>query len=187
MGKFSKMQDMELVVFLRDGSVPAFEELYSRYKGKLMYFYKQTLKNDTGSEDMVHDIFLHIWNTRGSLIKLSFSGYVFSLLKNSILKQIRHFDVHSRFARNLLMNANDSTNQTEDCIIEDDYEKLMNKLVECLSPRQKEIYHLSRVQGFTYKEIAEQLEISVETVREHASLVLKKIKKCLEQHADIHF
>ena len=56
-----------------------------------------------------------------------------------------------------------------------------------LEQKVKEIFQLSRMQGLTYKEIAELMQISVETVREHASLALKKIKKHLMQHADIHF
>ena len=186
--KPSSIQDLELVTHLVNGSRQAFEELYARYKGRLMYFCKQLLKDEKSSEDIVQDIFLHIWEKRDSLnIEVSFSGYIHTLAQNRILNEFRRFDVHSRFVRYTLMNAKDSANQTEDLIDDDDYSKLMSELIESLSPRQKEIFQLSRIHGLTYKEIAELKQISVETVREHVSLALKKIKKYVMQHTDIHF
>ena len=183
----SGKEDKELVELLIGSSRLAFSELYARYKLRLMRFCIQFLKDETGSEDIVHDIFLQLWETRNFLnAELSFSGYVHTLARNRILNMFRQFDVHSRFAKYILMNGKESTNQTEDSIIDNDYARLLNELIESLSPRQKEIFRLSRVQGLTYKEIAELLQISVDTVQEHASLALKKIKKNLLQHTDIH-
>jgi RNA polymerase sigma-70 factor (ECF subfamily) len=184
----SAKQDKELVVLLTGASQTAFGELYARYKRRLTYFCKQFLKDEIGAEDIVHDVFLQVWETREYLNpEMSFSGYVHTLAQNRILSKFRHSDVHARFARHILMNANDSTCQTEDGIIEKDYAKLLNELIESLSPRQREIFRLSRIQGLTYKEISEQLQISVDTVQEHASIALKKIKDQLMQHTDIHF
>ena len=188
MSNLSTLNDKDLVAFLIDGSQKAFEELYVRYKGRLIYFCKRFLKDQIGAEDVVADIFTQIWETRATLDReQSFSGYVHKMAQNRILNKFRQFDVHSRFAQYILMNEKDSTNQTEDTIIFDDYAKLLNELIESLSPRQREIFRLSRVEGLTYKEISDLLKISVDTVQEHASNALKKIKEHLTQHTDIHF
>lgn len=179
---------MELVALLNEGVDQAFDELYVRYKGKLKSFYKSVFKNDEEAEDMVHDIFLHLWEIRGSLdIKVSFSGYIFTIAKTMILKKIRHFEIHARYAQAVLMYEKDWSNQMEDTILDHDFAQLLKESIKCLSPRQKEVFQLSRLQGLTYKEIAELTQLSVETVREHASLALQKIKKNLVRHADIHF
>jgi len=154
----------------------------------LMRYCKRLLKDEAGSEDVVHDIFLQLWERRDSLNMISsFSGYLHTLAQNRILNIFRQFDVHSRFTRHILMNRKDATSETEDSVIENDYAKLLNKAIESLSPRQKEIFQLSRIQGLTYKEISELTQISVDTVQEHASLALKKLREYLKQHADIHF
>ena len=187
-GKLSKKSDRELVSLLMNSSQQAFEELYVRYKGGLVYHCKWFLKDETGSEDIVQDIFMQLWEKRESLnIEVSFSGYVYTLAQNRVLNVLRKFDVHSRFVRHIIMNGKDSTNQTEESIIDSDYAELLNGLIENLSPRQKEVFRLSRTHGLTYGEIAELMQISVDTVREHASIALKKIKKQLIQHTDIHF
>ena len=188
MNELSTKKDKELVALLRKGSEKAFEELYIRYKDRLIYFCKQSMKDETTSEDIVQDIFLHILKTCGSLDpELSFWGYLKTIARNRILDEFKRFDVHSRFVQHIIINGKDSDNQTENRIIDNDYEKLLNEVIESLSPRQKEIFQLSRTHGLIYKEIAEKMQISVETVREHVALALRKIKKHVTQHTDIHF
>ena len=191
MAKFNELsdkQDRELVELLMGSSQAAFGELYARFRERLMYSCKQYMRNEADSEDIVHDIFLKLWEIRHFLNpELSFSGYLQTITQNYTLKKLRHFDVHSRFTRNMLMNEIDSTNETEDTVINNDYAKLLDELIETLPPKQKEVFRLSRIEGHTYKEISELLQISIENVRKHASLALKKIKDQLLQHTDIHF
>ena len=187
MENFSTMQDKELVALLKEGSQKAFKELYARYKYRLISYCKRYLKNSSFAEDIVHDIFMQLWKNHDTLqIDESFSGYIYTLVKNHVLKEIRHSDVHERYAAYIRLTENDTTNQTEDTITENDYAKIFDEMLEKLSPRQKEIFLLSRIQGFTHKEIAEKLQISVHVVNEHSSLALKKIKKYLTQHTDIN-
>ena len=184
----SKKKDNELAALLIDGSLCAFEELYIRYKAPLIYYCKQFLKDETASKDIVQDIFLQIWERRSSLTPVtSFSGYLHTLAQNRILNIFRQFDVHTRFAQHVLMNETEYTNDTENSIIDNDYAKLLNEAIESLSARQKQIFQLSRIQGLTYKEISELLQISLNMVQEHASLAIKKIKEYLRSNTDINF
>jgi len=186
--KLSKKQDRELVELLMGGSHEALGELYARYRKQLMYFCKQYLRNEADTEDIVHDIFLRLWEKRHSLNpELSFSGFLQTLAKNCITDKFRHFDVHARYVRNMLVNEMDSTNETEDSIIDGNYTELLNELIERLPPGQKEIFRLSRMDGRTYKEISELLQTPVENVRKQVSRASKKIKEMLPQHTDIHF
>ena len=188
MARISEKQDRELVALLVDGSPQALGELYARYKERMIYFCKHYVINEEDAEDIVQDIFLQLWGKRHFLGSVtSFSGYIQAMTKNSILKRLRHIDVHARFVQTLLMNNNNSTNETEDAIIENDYEKLLNEMIERLPPMQKEIFRLSRVEGLDYKEIAELLQTSVENVRKNVSLALRKIQDQLSNHTDIQF
>ena len=185
--ELSEKQDSELVELLKNSSQQAFGELYFRFRERLMYLCKRCLKNEADAEDVVHDVFLRLWETRHSLnAELSFSGYVQTIAQNFAINKLKHLDVHSRFARNILMTGTDSTNETDDTIINNDYTALLLKLIESLPPRQKEIFTLSHLKGLTHKEIAELLHIPTANVKKYASLASKKIKKQLIQHADIH-
>jgi len=186
--ELSKKQDRELVELLMNSSHEAFGELYTRFKNLMIYSCKRCLKNDADSEDVVHDVFLQLWENRHLLKpELSFSRYVQTITQNHAIDKLRHFDVHSRFAKNIFLNEKDSTNETENTIIDNDYAELLDKIIESLSPMQQKVFRLSRIKRLKYGEIAELLDISVDTVKEYASLALKKIKKQIKQHTDIHF
>ena len=187
MEKLATLQDKELVTLLKEGSREALEQLYLRYRNKLINLCKLYLKSITDAEDIVQDIFLQLWDTRDSLNPaLSFSGYVHTLMRNRILDKYRNFDVHARYAQHILINAEDSTNETDDTIINNDYAALLSEMIETLPPQQKKIFQLSRIEGLSNKEIAELMEISTDNVRNNLFLALKKIKKMLSQHTDIH-
>ena len=183
----SEKQDRELVELLRDGSHEALGELYTRYKDLLISFCKKNMKNEADAEDIVQDIILQIWENRHLINpELSFSGYVQTITQNRVFYTFRQSDIHSRFVRNMLTNGDYSTNETEDSIINDDYTALLNEIIEQLPPMQQKVIRLSRIEGLSYKEIAELLNISAETVKKHAALALKKIKNQIAQHTDIH-
>ena len=183
----SENQDKELIELLMGSSHDAFGELYARFRERLIYSCKRYLKNEADSEDVVQDVFLQLWENRHLLGDISsFSGYVQAITKNYAIDKLRHFDVHSRFAKNIFMNETDSTNETEDTIIDNDYAEFLNEIIERLPPMQQKVFRLSRIDGLKYKEIAELLNIPADTVKKYASLALKKIKRQVAQHTDIH-
>ena len=183
----SEKQDRELVELLKNGSQEACGELYARFRERLMFVCKKNMKNDADAEDIVHDVFLQLWENRLLLGEISsFSGYVQTIAKNYAIDKLRHFDVYSRFARKIFMNETNSTNETEDTIIDNDYAKFLDEIIGRLPPMQQKVFRLSRIEKLTYKEIAELLGISPVTVKKHASLALEKIKNQVAQHTDIH-
>jgi len=185
--EISKKQDKELVELLISGSQEALGELYARYRNPLMNFCKKYMRNEADAEDLIQDVFLQLWEKRHSLDTVSsFSGYVQTMTQNKVFYTFRQSDIHSRFVRNMLTNGKDSMNETEDAIIDKDYADFLDKIIDSLSPMQKKVFRLSRIEGLTYKEIAELLQISADTVKEYVSLALKKIKKQIMQHTDIH-
>ena len=185
--ELSEKQDRELVELLIGGSQAAFGELYARYKKQLIILCKRYM-NEADAEDIVHDIFLKLWEKRNSLGTVSsFSGFVKTMVVNHAKNKLKHVDIHSRFAQNMLMNEIDSTNETEESVIDNDYSGLLNELIENLPKKQKEIFRLNRIEEHTYHEIAELLQMPVGNVRRYASLASKKIKDHLLQHKEIYF
>jgi len=184
----SEKQDKELVALLKEGSKQAFAELYVRYREKLTLFCIRMLRDEIRAEDIVHDVFLQILENQDSLDpEKSFCGYLQTIAQNRILDEFKRFDVHLRYAQHTMTHENEETNQTENQIIYNDYARLLNELIDALTPRQKTIFRLSRIQGLSYNEIGEQLNISLPAVKKHATLALDTIKKQLTEHADIHF
>ena len=188
MEKLSTLQDKELVALFKKGLKQAFDVLYFRYIKKMIIFCNSLLRDESRAEDIAHDVFLQILETPDSLNpEKSFSGYLQTIARNRILNEFKRTDVHLQYAQHIITHENDATNQTEHLILDNDYAKLLNDMIDELTPQQKEVFRLSRIQGLNYNEIAELLHISLPTVKKHASLALEKIRKQLTEHADLHF
>ena len=180
----AKFSDKELVEKLMSGSTLAFEELYAKYKDRLLFFCNRFLKNNTYSEDLIQDVFIQIWENRHDLNPdMSFSGYIHTSIRNRILNIFRQSDVHDKYFKHIIDKLQDG--EIEDVVADMDYAWLLENALETLSPKQKEVFQLSRINGLKYREISEILNISIPTVQEHASIALKKLREYIALHADI--
>ncbi len=156
----------------------AFDALYKKYSKRVYKFGYTILKSQEESENIMQDVFLNLWENRLKVDKdSSIKAYVFTITYNSAISIIRKKARESEFIEYLktLQEINeDPVNMRLE------YNELTNKLdkiINELPQRQKEVYMLHRVEGLKYNEIAERLHISVNTIENHMSRALKTIRK----------
>ena len=86
-----KQPDELILQSLRQGSYDAFDALYMRYAPHVEAFAFCMLKNRSEAEDLAHDIFLKIWETRESIGRIkSFRSYLFRMTKNAVFDIFEH-------------------------------------------------------------------------------------------------
>ena len=172
--------DEELVQEIKANNVFAFDQLYKKYCKKVYKFGYSILKTVEDSENLVQDVFLSLWENRNKVEKnSSIKSYIFTITYNSAISIIRKRANESKYIEYLqsLQELNE-----ESVNLEMEYEELknrINKIVQALPPRQKEIYLLHYIEGLKYSEIAERLNISVNTIENHISRALKTIREKL--------
>ncbi|MFV0270528.1 MAG: RNA polymerase sigma-70 factor [Macellibacteroides fermentans] len=180
--------DKELVSLLIKGDESAFCDLYVRYKDRLWVFSFSLLKSEDETNDIVQEVFINLWESRVFLnSELSFSSFLFTIARNRILNYFRDIDIEARIKNKILVQSEPFEDKVESEIVYEEYVVILKKAIENLPPQRKRIFNLSRIDHFTHKEIAEQLDISVYTVQEHISESLRFIRKYLTQYADIQF
>jgi RNA polymerase sigma-70 factor (ECF subfamily) len=176
--------DEELMQEIKAGNMFAFDELYRKYNKKLYKFGYSILKSTEEAENLIQDVFLNLWENRYKVEKnSSIKSYVFTITYNSAISIIRKKTRESQFIEYLktLQDIN-----VEPVNVELEYNELTNKLDEIikeLPKRQKEVYLLHKVEGLKYNEIAERLNISVNTIENHMSHALKTIRKKLGNYS----
>ena len=176
--------ERSLVLRLIDGDEDAFCELYAAYKDRLLYFAMRFLKSKEYAEDIFQDTFAVIWQGRRFIDPdASFSAYVHTIVRNRILNQLRTLEQQERLREYILSQAVDYSNDTKQEILFNDLRQLISKGMQLLTPRQREIFEMSRESQLSHKEIAEQLGISVYTVQESISISLKTLRDYLRKHA----
>ena len=171
--------ERSLVLRLIEGEEDAFCELYAAYKNRLIYFAMRFLKSREYAEDIFQDAFTIVWQGRRFINPdASFSAYLYTIVRNRILNQLR-----DRSEEQILSQAVNYTNETRDEIIANDLRQFISCALQQLTPRQREIFEMSREQQMSHREIAEVLGISVNTVQESISISLKTLRAYLEKNS----
>lgn len=172
-----------MVLRLIDGDEDAFCELYASYKNRLIYFAMRFLKSREYAEDVFQDAFTIIWQGRRFINPdASFSSYLYTIVRNRILNQLRDLDNQDRLKEQILAHAVDYTEETKQQIMADDLRHLIACAMQQLTARQREIFKMSREEQMSHREIADALGISVNTVQEHISTSLRILRMYLEKH-----
>lgn len=175
--KHAYSNDEEALKDLAEDSDKAFCYLFERYfsgVGRIGIKYLQDVKL---SQDLVQDIFSNVWINRARFTGVShFKSYLYTMTKNMALEYLKKIakDVLAReeFARQRPASEND----IDRYLNEKEYKELISQAVEKLRPQQRQIFELAKNQGLSHSAIAQQLELSQQTVSNQMSLALKSIK-----------
>ncbi len=174
------MDDKLLVAEFLKGNVKSFDLLHEKYSERLYGFAFKLLKNKEDSLDIVQETFLRIWQKRNELDEnKSFKSFLFTISYNIIMDQLRKRLNDNNYLESLKKNFKldqlISENAADFNILENQIQQFIGKL----PLRRQEIYRLSREKGFSNKEIAENLNISVKSVETQISLAVKFLKSGL--------
>lgn len=175
--------ELELMEEVAGGNESAFNLLYERYAGKVYAMGMKYLKSPFLAQDAVQEIFVKVWNNRGELPYVkSFPAWLNTISRNQLINELQK-QVPMETLEEFQPEEKHKIAATSGNDIDfRELEQLIKKGVESLSPRQQQIYKLSREEGLSHKQIAEQLSISYDVVREHMSKALKNLRIFLENN-----
>ncbi|MFW5872387.1 MAG: RNA polymerase sigma-70 factor [bacterium] len=183
----SKLKDNDkiLVSKLQQGDLKAFDTLYDKYSNKIFQHSMYILKNREDSQEIVQETFCRIWNKRSEInLSKSFKSFLFTISHHLIIDCLRLRLKNEECLKSLQNSFNTSTK----IYSEIDY-KILNKhikqSVQKMPDKRRRIFQLSRENGFSHKEIANRLGITVKTVENQITLSLKLIK--LKLGEDAHY
>jgi RNA polymerase sigma-70 factor (ECF subfamily) len=172
--------DEELFAEIKLGNKQAFNVLFERYYVALCRFIFKMLRNTDDSEEIVQSFFVNFWLKRKIIIiVLSVKSYLYQSVKFAMFNFLKA-------KKNRTESEQKSSEQIQTGETPDDFEETqklknrINKAVEILPEKCREIFLLSRLNGLTYREIAEYLEISVKTVENQMGTALKKIREYIK-------
>ncbi len=180
MTKYNLYSDQELVKEIKAGNMLAFDALYKKYCISLYKFVFSIIKSSDEAENIIQEVFLNLWLNRNNILKEeSVKYYIFTIAYNSTISIIRKKIKESQFIEDL-KNIQIHTQVSVESEIEyNELNEKLNEIINELPERQKEVFLLHKSEGLKYSEIAEKLNISVNTVENHMSRALKTIREKL--------
>lgn len=173
------MKDRELTEKLKKSDRTVFEEIFNKYY-KIIFVYVMKMCRDFDiAEDVTQNAFLSLWTKREKInIHTSIKKYLFSIARNFYIDHYRKLE-REKNSFSLYQYQQKEATRMEMYEAEDTSEdiRLMKALIEELPPKCKEILLLSKEKGLKYKEIADQLNISLKTVESQMYIAMKKLRE----------
>jgi len=155
----------------------AFRILYNRYWEQLYRKALSRLGNSTDAEDVVQEVFISLWRNRHSIeIKDTLSPYLFTALRYCIIKTIYRKGKKGQYVPLSPDELQCDENFSEELLEYKDLQQAVNREINDLPERMREIYRLSRYENLSAGEIAERLHISEQTVKNTISATLRKLR-----------
>jgi RNA polymerase sigma-70 factor (ECF subfamily) len=158
----------------------SFEELFRAYFSHLCSFAQKYVHDIDESKDIVHLVFIGLWQKREEVdTPTSLKSYLFTAVHNRCLNYIRDRKKLVQFDAPIHESDFGEYLQTHDHLESSETEDRINRALDDLPEKCREIFVLNRFENMKYREIAERLNISVKTVETQMSRALKALRTSL--------
>lgn len=156
-----------------------FEQLFKEYFKPLVNFANKFLKNIDNSKEIVHDVFLILWEKRESIeTNKSVKSYIYTAVNNKCLNYIRD---SKKFTDSVDLERINTGSLSAENIETLEMQAIITRTLDSLSPKVRNVFVLSRYEDLKYREIADKLDISIKTVESHMSKALRELRINLKE------
>lgn len=184
---YNSLEDEDLIEWFQQGDIKAFNEIVRRYKDPLLNFVYRFLGNRTESEDIVQETFLRVFRNKHAYRKVAkFSTWIYTIAGNLAKTELR-----KRKKRNLF-SISDIGYEDKDYEISDEslspektvnsnmYDEIIQKEIQKLSPKFREVIILRDIQELSYEEISKIIKIPIGTVKSRVNRARLRLQEQLK-------
>ncbi|MDP4130451.1 MAG: sigma-70 family RNA polymerase sigma factor [Bacteroidota bacterium] len=173
-----------LLYQVSEGDEIAFRELFCKYKNRIYSIAFRLTRSAFVSEEVVQDIFLHIWIRRSKLSQVEdFDAYLFVTTRNEVYRTLKRIARQ----RNSGRPASEETDQfsADENLLYKDFVMVLQKAIERLPYRQRQIYRLIKEKELKRDQVAARLHLDPETVKSHLAQAMRNIRAYCLTHLDL--
>ena len=177
MAALNTLSDNELFDLFKSGSHAAYEEIYNRYYAALYIHAFKRLQEREECRDIIQELFTNLWLKREETdVNGHLSGYLYTSVRNRIFDLLARKKLKSSYVSSIQEFALAGQVATDYLVRKNQLAGIIEREIQLLSPRTREIFELSRKGHFTHREISEQLDISEQTVKSTVNNALKVLR-----------
>lgn len=175
MALYNKLSDDELADLIRGGNPAAFSEIYDRYWEELLRSAYRVLKDKDACMDVLQEVFVWYWIHREGLKLNAVKAYLLVAVKYQVANYIRSAKVRLKYVeRTELLGVEES--YEENLLEVKEFKAMLAHFTADLPERCREVFHLSRNEQLSNKDIAARLGISEKTVEMQITIALKRLR-----------
>jgi RNA polymerase sigma-70 factor (ECF subfamily) len=171
------------IIELKTGNVNVYESLFRQLYEPLCQYAYAILHNSDDAEDMVQSTFCKLWEQREKVdIQTTVKTYLYKMVHNACLNRIKQTQVRSEHHADMAYGSALAYNDVENTLYYNELNLQIESAVASLPQRCREVFLLSRMQNLSYAEIAQQLQISRNTVETQMVKALKILRLKLKDY-----
>ena len=160
-----------------------FEEIYYSYYDKVLAVTLKFTKNKSFAGDVLQQIFMNLWKNKQLLRTINnIDAYLYKMVQNAIVDEIRKEGAHKVYLSETDHVYDTIKDSSGDVLIEKEMVMIINNVVNQMPKMQKRVYLLSREEGKSQREISEEMNISLATVKWHIAQAMQTIKVVLRKY-----
>lgn len=185
-GETEELDDAAAQAELLGGvDVEAFKRLFDTYFEPLYRYALRYLRSGEEARDVVHDVFLEMWRHRQRIgLERDLRTYLYATTRNHALDRLKRRKVEDRFRERREGADAQAGADTESEIESRELAATIQRAIDTLPPRQREVLRLRWQQHLSYEEIGKALNISPKTVAIHLSRGLQHLREALPDIAE---
>lgn len=176
----------ELIASWKNGNESAFNQLFKLHFHKLLRFASRYTHDTELAKEMAMDVMFKAWQKKDRLTENSQSlePFLFHLLKAVIVDQFRKKSIWFLPVEEVLAEPVEQE-RADDRINYNELTTLYQESLNCLSPQRRLVFEMRQQQGMSYKEIADELDISAKTVNRHLTDAFHTVRNFMRKNGDI--
>lgn len=176
-----KTSDEVLVTEVVEGSISAFEQLVSRYQGKLLSFVTYMIRDPQGAQDVVQESFISLYKTIDHVdTSKKFSSYLFSIARNKAISYMRGSKRYAPLVEAEHITAADTA---ETLMMKRDEKHRIEKALDGIDTKYKKVITLYYFQDLSYEEMSRRMRLPINTIRTHLRRAKDALRKVLTYEA----
>jgi len=172
------MDDNELLLLLGNGDRSAFDALYTKYWKKVFNSAYKRLKDEGIAKDVTQDVFIQLWTRKSTSPIENISAYLSVSARNSVFKHLEKASKYTSLA-DCGIEPESNSGQADGILIHAEFLKGFEEILKTLTPQQQMIFNMKFNEGLSSQQIADELQISVKTVRNQMGRALQTIREAM--------
>lgn len=166
---------------IRAGDPRALEELLREAWAPLVRHLASLVGSPEAAQDAAQEAFVRLWERRERWEGGSARALVFRMGRNAALDQTRRRRVRERWAGGEGTGMPATAPAPDEDLARAELGRRVDAALAALPPRRREVFELVRFEGLSYREVADAMELSVQTVANHMSLALRDLREGLAE------
>lgn len=174
--------EQSLLLRLKEGNREDFDQLFNQFADPVMTYLRFRLHDEQDAEDILQEVFIKVWHRRHAIdVHTSFKNYLYTLVQNCITDHQRTLKRKKCIPAEILPDSQEEAIQPDDQYQYRQLNQLWKQAIQRLPMQMGRIYAMKNEEALSVKEIASELDLSEQTVKNQLYTAGQRIVKILQQ------